>query len=79
MKRLAFLLAALTLSGCDRPAYTLYREGRFGGPERVHIATFDAPDSAEYNRHNCEYVVSRIMAEEGVTERHWCERGRFRQ
>ena len=79
IRTITALVALVALASCGNGnAYTLYREGRFGGPGRVHIATFDASESDEYNWHNCEYVVERIMAEPGVTERHWCERGRFR-
>ena len=74
----AALATLLTLVSCgDGATYTLYREGRYGGPDRVHVATFDAYGSSEYNLHNCEYVVARVMAQPGVTERYWCERGRF--
>jgi hypothetical protein len=68
------------LTACGRPdtSYTLYREGRFGGPARVHIATFDADDRTEYNRGNCEEVAALIRSQPGVTERVWCEPGRFR-
>ncbi len=78
MRSWVFGLLAL-LAACNNDnTYTLYREGRFGGPDRVHIATFDANESAAYNRGNCEEVAAKLMAQPGVTERLWCEKGRFR-
>jgi hypothetical protein len=72
------LLAMSLASACGETSYTLYRDGRFGGPPRVHVATFDANESKEYNRHNCEEVARLFTTQPGVTEGFWCEPGRYR-
>jgi hypothetical protein len=82
------IAAALPLyfaRGADRPTadaktvYTLYRSSAVAGGEkaRVHVATFDSDNGAEYNRDNCEIAKSLFHAQAGVTVTYWCERGFF--
>jgi len=77
------LIAIAFLTGCDYSnVYTLYRNsptvGEIHGEKaRIHVATFDAAQSEEYNRLNCE-TARQLFAAEGVTVRYWCEKGRFR-
>ena len=71
------------LIGCDDSnVYTLYRTSPTAGEihgekARIHVATFDAAQSEEYNRLNCE-TARQLFAAEGVTVRYWCEKGRYR-
>ena len=77
------LIAIAFLTGCDYSnVYTLYRNsptvGEIHGEKaRIHVATFDAAQSEEYNRVNCE-TARRLFAGQGVTIRYWCEKGRYR-
>lgn len=62
-----------------KSVYTLYRSSAVDGGKtwRLHVATFDAVDGAEYNRGNCEIAKSFFQAQPGVTVEYWCERGYF--
>ena len=80
--RLAGLLSLLLLASCSRgegTAYTLYRSAFAGEAVRLHIATFDADDSRDYNRQNCEIARDLFQSQPGVAVRYWCELGRFRR
>lgn len=72
------VVAALSLAGCDAQssAFTLYRSS-VTGPMRIHVATFDAADGADYNRENCQVALGLFQAQPGVKVRYWCEKGRF--
>lgn len=61
--------------------YTLYRSSAVDGGRtwRLHVATFDAVDGAEYNQGNCDVAMSLFQAQPGVTVKYWCERGYFRK
>jgi hypothetical protein len=75
--------AIALLIGCDDSnVYTLYRTsptvGEIRGEKaRIHVATFDAAQSEEYNRVNCE-TARRLFASQGVSIRYWCEKGKYR-
>jgi hypothetical protein len=80
MKGLTLLTAilALTLLSAwvdSKEIYTLYRTSF--GVGRVHIATFDAADRKGFNQINCEIARKLFASQPGVTQRFWCERGRF--
>jgi hypothetical protein len=62
----------------DDEVYTLYRETTVPDVKRIHIATFDANESEEYNRVNCETARSLFTAQLGVIVHYWCEKGRYR-
>ena len=72
----ALLLAALACS--DENAFTLYRNGEATDTLRVHVATFDAKENAEYNRDNCEQARELFQLHPAARSRFWCEKGRFR-
>jgi hypothetical protein len=59
--------------------YTLYRSSAVVGGKtwRLHVATFDAVEGAEYNRGNCEIAKRLFQAQPGITVEYWCERGYF--
>jgi hypothetical protein len=76
--------AIALLIGCDDSnVYTLYRtsptipQELHGEKARIHVATFDAAESGEYNRVNCE-IAGGLFASQGVSVRYWCEKGRYR-
>lgn len=80
--RVAGLLSVLLVASCSRgneAAYTLYRSAFAGDAVRLHIATFDADDSRDYNRQNCEIARDLFQSQPGVSVRYWCELGRFRR
>lgn len=62
-----------------KSVYTLYRSSAVDGGAswRVHVATFDASVSAEYNRDNCGVAKNLFQAQPEVTVTYWCERGYF--
>ena len=56
--------------------FTLYRGSLVGGGEmRIHVATFDAAERADYNQNNCEISQQLFAAQPGVTVKYWCEPG----
>jgi hypothetical protein len=62
----------------DSKVYTLYRNSVL--PDmRIHIATFDATEGAEYNRTNCELGRQLFQQQPGVSVQYWCEPGRFQE
>jgi len=63
----------------ESQAYTLYRDSPTGKDLRLHIATFDASESEDYNRENCIIASKLFPAQPGVTVRYWCEKGRYRK
>lgn len=72
-------LVALTACGPEDTTYTLYRNSVGFGTERVHVATFDALDGADYNRDNCNIASRLFAAQPFVQVRYWCEKGRYRR
>lgn len=74
------------LTGCagdSDDVYTLYRNGVSIAPNdlsrlRLHIASFDADDGADYNWENCETARQLFQTQPGVTVRYWCENGSCR-
>ena len=79
--RLCLIAAALALlTACDDgprggPVYTLYRNEI--GDGRVRVATFDAPEPADFNRQNCEIARDAFASREARTFRFSCERRGF--
>jgi hypothetical protein len=91
MKRMLPVLAGiLLLAGCGdaRPrsdTYTLYRNSDLDTTMRVHWSTFDADESADYNRGNCEMAAHllnenfrRLNGDNFPGVKFWCELGRYR-
>ena len=81
------LCSAVAVIGCDsnRPqgvpddrVYALVRNSALDSLMRVHVATFDANEKAEYNHENCDRVRNLLQQQSGVTTRFWCEKGRFK-
>ena len=60
-------------------AYTLYRNSPLESTARIHIATFDADESDNYNNENCQQAQSLFQQQPGVTNKFWCEKGRYRR
>ncbi len=84
--RIALMIAMTAVVLCPAAAraapagdtYTLYRNSPLTGM-KVHVATFDAAESGNYNRDNCGIVAGLIKKQPGVTARYWCEKGRVRR
>jgi hypothetical protein len=57
--------------------YTLYRNSPIDVKMRIHVASFDASDGADYNAGNCDQAARLFQSQPGVTTRFWCEKGRF--
>lgn len=45
---------------------------------RIHVATFDASEGADYNRDNCEIARALFGGQPAVTAKYWCEKGVYR-
>lgn len=75
------LLGFLLFAGCDQDGtiYTLYRASPEFKEMRIHVATFDAADTENYNRTNCATAAGLFAGQTGVAVRYWCERGRYRR
>lgn len=69
------------LGFCAPPAsstYTLYRNSLVGpATTRIHVATFNAADGADYNLGNCRLAARLFQAQPDVRTTFWCERGTF--
>jgi len=74
--------------------YTLYRTGvdvpagREDKAARIHVATFDAKQDAEYNRSNCETAQELFNAAQptfrdtvlaNIKLKYWCEKGLYKK
>lgn len=73
------VLMALAVIACDArtSTYTLYRTSTAPGVQRVHVATFDADDSDDYNQFNCFKAAELFAGRPSVAVRYWCEKGRY--
>jgi hypothetical protein len=63
----------------DNRTFTLYRNSVTDPNMRLHVATFDAAEMAEYNSSNCEQARELFQAQLGVKTRFWCEKGVYRK
>ena len=80
MSGLCIMIAGIALLGCgDAITYTLYRNSVPIPDARLHVATFDSADGAEYNNENCLLARDLFQQQPGVKTRFWCENGKFRQ
>ena len=75
---IAFGMSANRLFSEGR-TYTLYRDSPIGKDMRLHVATFDAGETEDYNRDNCILTGKLFQSQPGVTARYWCEKGYFKQ
>lgn len=72
-------LGSPALCGGNESVYTLYRNSLLDGALRIHVATFDTVDGADYNAQNCALVADLMQMQDGVRTRFWCEPGRYRR
>ena len=76
------LLFLSALSACAQDpseVYTLYRSSVVTPNARIHIATFDADESGDYNQENCWTAADLFQNQPGVRTRFWCEQGTYRE
>jgi hypothetical protein len=74
--------------------YTLYRTGmniptgKEDEAARIHVATFDTKENADYNRANCETTQELFNANQpayrntifaNIKLKYWCEKGLFKK
>ena len=76
----AVLAAVMPLCSCGESdtRYTLYRSS-VTVPMRVHVASFDAVEGAEYNNENCKLAASLFQNQPGTKVKFWCEKGMYRR
>lgn len=82
IKRNLLLLAVIILiSGCgsESGVYTLYRNSIVDARMRIHLATFDAADGADYNSENCDLAAKLFRQQPRVETRFWCEKGPYKK
>lgn len=60
----------------ETSVFTLYRGSLVPDSRGVHVATFDAEQSGNYNFDNCQIAAELFQGQTGVTVRYWCEQGR---
>lgn len=78
--RLAIALASavVTLScSVDGETYTPYRNSVTDDRTRIHVATFDADQSAAYNQENCAQAQELFQQQSDVKVKFWCEKGQY--
>jgi hypothetical protein len=63
----------------DAEVYTLYRNSVLDSSMRIHVASFDTTDGADYNSENCNVAADLFQRQEGVITRYWCEQGHYRR
>ncbi len=86
MRQLNQILLSLTvvmISACSSSMdssniSTLYRSSVLDETARIHVATFDANESDEYNQGNCEQARQLFQSQSGVKTHFWCEMGRYK-
>lgn len=82
-KFIALTLVIVVLSACyksgasEGKVFTLYRNSVTDENMRLHVATFDATETAEYNLGNCEQAQRLFQSQQGVKSKFWCEKGRL--
>lgn len=69
--------AATSYASAIENTFTLYRSSVTDPTMRLHVATFDADESANYNRENCELAAGLFKNQDSVKVAFWCESGRF--
>ena len=102
MMKLSATLALVFLTSCTTEVateYTLYRTGidiptqTHDETLRIHVATFNAHQDANYNLANCEFAHelftssqphfrnyrSNTVAAGTIKVKYWCEKGRFKK
>ena len=75
----AVTIIFLTACSPDEQSYTLYRNSVTDSNLRLHVAAFDATESEEYNRGNCEQAQLLFQSQPRIKTRFWCEKGRFKK
>lgn len=71
-------LVAMCACSSER-TFTLYRNSVTDERMRIHVATFDAVESADYNYENCKQAQALFQAQPDVNVKFWCEKGAFKK
>lgn len=82
MKPFALVTSLALLVACspqEGDTFSLYRNSILDPNMRLHVATFDSADGANYNSENCSVAAQLFGAQPGVKTRFWCEKGRFKK
>ncbi len=54
-------------------SFLLYRNSLIDSSLKIHIASFDTNEGAEYNAENCWLAADLFQNQPGVSTRFWCE------
>jgi hypothetical protein len=77
---LGFTAIILAVACAREPgAYTLLRTETVGDTARIVVATFDADETEQFNKGNCEHARELFQIEPANRARFWCERGKVRK
>jgi hypothetical protein len=77
---LCFATIVLAAACAREPgAYTLLRNETVGDTARIVVATFNANETEEFNRGNCEHARELFQIEPSNRARFWCEKGAVRK
>lgn len=71
------LAADCASAASEARVFTLYRSSVVDPLMKIHVATFDADEAAEYNHENCWLAADLFAKQPGVSVRYWCEPGRI--
>ncbi len=78
--KIILIFSLLLLSGCSQSeSYTLYRNSVTDENMRIHVATFNASDTGNYNQENCKIAQELFQKQDGVITKFWCEKGVFKK
>lgn len=79
--RSSLLVALLLLSACEGSdaIFTLYRSSPEDDTMRIHVASFDADESASYNDASCRLAAEHFRKQAKLNVRYWCEKGPFKK
>ncbi len=80
MKKIIIFLVITFLMGCSQSdTYTLYRNSITDENMRIHVATFNASDTGNYNQENCQIAQELFQKQDGIKTKFWCEKGEFKK
>ena len=79
MNKLIILISLFLMSCSQSESYTLYRNSVTDENMRIHVASFDASDTGNYNQENCKIAQELFQKQDGVITKFWCEKGVFKK
>lgn len=79
MKFIVFMIPVILTACSQSDTYTLYRNSITDENMRIHVASFNASDTGNYNQENCKIAQELFQKQDGVKTKFWCEKGVFKK